>query len=267
MRSKRSLIRNRKGVSPAVSTVIITAVTVVLVLVSGSYALQVLQSQRAAAEFDTVQKSILTFDDAVRDIAWDQAGTRSIRFTNSYGNMRLIDGSQSFEIGLQGFDGNFIYSFTSASVKYQMPYGYGLTGSESSYILGDESSVVTRLTDSLGQALLKDESGFTSITLSYRVRVSEVGSMVIDGTDVNYVYVYLIKLNCVSSNIDAGDFNLVCRNVGLETKSYGPYNVTGAEPGVSVKFGENQPEIAHLSLNGGDTVVFNLVVADVRVSY
>lgn len=270
MLSKRSLKEDRRGVSPVVSTVIMTAVTVVLVLVAGLYALQVLQNQRATAEFDTVQKSILAFDDAVRDIAWDQAGSRSIRFTNNFGNMRLIDAGQSLEISVSGLNGAFSYSSTSASVKYQMPYGYGLSGSESSYIIGDEAVVVSRLTDSLGQALVQQESGYTSITLNYRVRVSEVGSINVDGTTVNYVYIFVIRLDCDNSTIGVGNFNLICKNVGLETIPYGPYEVNASDPSgpsVSVKLGDSSAEFVPLNLNGGNTFIFNLVIADVRVSY
>ena len=54
MRSNlQSLRKNRKAASPAVSAVIITAATVVLVIVSSLYALQVLTRQEAQAEFIT----------------------------------------------------------------------------------------------------------------------------------------------------------------------------------------------------------------------
>jgi len=265
MQFKRSLRKNRRGVSPAISMVIITAVTAILVMVSGIYALQVLQSQRATAEFDAVQKSILAFDDAVRDIAWEQGGSRSIRFTNSYGNMRLIDDLQSFEITVQGLSGTFNHTFKTATVKYQMPYGYGLAGTESSYILGNASVGMSQLTESLGQVLVKQEPGLTSINLNYRVRVSEVGSMDINGTTVNYVYIFVVKLNSVNSTIGTGDFDLICKNVGLKTTFYGPYTVNAPDPGVLVTsdYGESK----FIRLNEGNTFIFNIVTAEVGVSY
>lgn len=266
MQFKRSLRKNRRGVSPAISMVIITAVTAVLVMVSGMYALQVLQGQRATAEFDAVQKSVLAFDDAVRDIAWEQGGSRSIRFTNSYGNMRLIDSVQSYEITLSGFDyDDTLYEFTTAAVKYQMPYGYGLTGIESSYILGNESVAISTLTDSLGQVLVREESGLTSINLNYRVRVSEVGSMEVQGTIVNYVYIFVLKLSSANSTVGASDFDLVCKNVGLETITRGPFAVNGLNPGVLVTLDGDQSSF--IPLNDGNSFIFNIVIADVGVSY
>ncbi|HEX9261606.1 MAG TPA: hypothetical protein VF893_03675 [Candidatus Bathyarchaeia archaeon] len=263
MQSKRSLRKNRRGVSPAVSTVIITAVSVVLVLVAGNYALQVLASQRAIAEFETAQNSMLAFDDAVRDIAWDQSGSRSIRFTNSYGNMRLIANSKTFTI--TGLNGIYHDTFTTAAVKYQMPTGWGMPGIPASYIVGDNSTVISSLTDSMGQAQMKHEAGFNSITLNYRVRVSYEGSLEIDAITYHYVDIFVIRLNCNSSTIGAGDFNLVCKNVGLTTKRSDPYPV-GTSPSLSVSDGGEPFEVDLSYLKSGN-VIFTLVISDVRVSY
>ncbi len=267
MRSK-SLRHNRRGVSPAVSTVIITAASVVVVLVAGNFALQVLQSQRAVAEFDTVQKSILAFDDAVRDIAWDQSGSRSIRFTNSYGNLRLIPNDKTFNInftGLNGISDGNLFTFKTASVKYQMPTGYGMPGVASSYILGSESAAVSNLTASMGQALVKHESGFNSISLTYRVRIIDEGVIIVGGAPVNYVDIFVIRLNCTGSTLAAGDFDLSCRNVGLKTIQSGQYTVTG-DPSISVSE-DAKIDVVDLGLGTNEVVIFNLIIADVKVSY
>ena len=267
----RNLRRNRKAASPAVSMIVITAATVVLVLVSSLYALQVLSRQEAQAEFSTVQNSVLAFDDALRDIAWDRGGSRSVRFATKFGNMLLIDAgdsAKSFEISASGFNGTDeslrLYELSTAVVKYQMPYDYGISGTESYYILGNESVVVSRITDSLGQALVKQESGFSSITLNYRVRVSEEGYTELLGTNttISYVDIFIIRLNCNSSVIGVGDFDLVCKNVGLETISRGPFTVNATSPSVLV----GTDSISLDFLESGDKVIFNLIISDVRVS-
>ena len=260
MRSNpHSLRKNTKAASPAVSAVIITAATVVLVLVSSLYALQVLTRQEAQSELGTVQDSILVFDDAVRDIAWDRDGSRSVRFATQYGNMLLIDGEKSFEI--KSAIGS-LYNFTTAVVKYQMPYGYGTSGSGSSYILGDNRTIVSSLADSLGQTLVVHESELTSITLSYRVRVSVGGPIEVNGKTVNYVDIFVVRLTCATSEIPAGDFNLVCKNVGLTTTSH-EYPIDAASS-ISISNVKGSDTV-HLALTG-DSVVFNLIVAEVRVS-
>jgi len=258
----RHILKNRRAASPAVSMVIITAATVVMVLVSGSYAFQVLERQQAAREFETVQKSILAFDDAVRDIAWDRGGSRSVRFTTNYGIMRLMSSSKSFQITTSQFS----YTFTTGVVKYDMPSSYFTLGNGySSYILGDESTVVSSLADSFGQALVKQEAGFASIALNYRVRVSQEGpSTLVGSTPINYVDILVIRLNCTDLSLGSGDFDLVAKNVGLNTTSYGPYPVGNAGT-ISVASDGVPTKSIQLDLENGQ-VMFNLIIADVRVS-
>jgi hypothetical protein len=272
MRSNlQSLRKNKKAASPAVSAVIITAATVVLVIISSLYALQVLTRQEAQAEFETAQNSILAFDDAVRDIAWDRDGSRSIRFTAKYGNMRLINDGKSFSVNASGFkdgaglDAYFSQEFSTSVVKYQMPNSYGLSGSGSSYILGDGRPVVSTLSDSFGQALLVHESEITSIALNYRVRVSEGGAIQVGSPSrtVNYVDIFVIRLISDNSIVGNTDFDLVCKNVGLTTSTSTEYTLNG--PISIAAIGGNESDTVSLTL-AGDSVVFNMIIAEVRVS-
>ncbi len=251
--------RNRKAASPAISMVIITAVTVMLVMVSSGFALQALERQQAAAEFDTLQKSILAFDDAVRDIAWDLGGSRSVRFTTNYGNMRLIASNRLFQIS-----GPFSYSFNTSIIQYQMPFAYmSLGNGYSSYILGNSSSVVSSLTDSFAQVLVKQEENFASIALNYRVRVSKEGpSVVVSGQPLTYVDILVIRLNSTSVAIGSGNFDLTAKNVGLTTESFGPISVS-AGGRIIVNSGGTD---SYVQLDAGK-YMFNLIVADVQVRY
>jgi len=263
MRSNlQNLRKNTKAASPAVSAIVITAATVVLVLISSLYALQVLSNQQAKAEFEGTQNSILVFDDSLRDIAWDRDGSRSVRFATQFGHMRLIQSAKSLEIS-NGIES--LYNFTTGAVKYQMPSGYGVSGdvSPSNYILGDNRVVVSKLSDSFGQAFLTQETEQTSITLNYRVRVSESGAIMVGSRTVNYVDIFVIRLKCETQNIPAGDFDLVCKNVGLTTSTSREYTIDEGST-VLVSDGERSDTV-NLTLTG-DSVVFNLIIADVRVS-
>ena len=263
MRSNlQSLRKNRKAASPAVSAVIITAATVVLVIISSLYALQVLTRQEAQAELETSQNSILAFDDALRDIAWDRDGSRSVRFTAKYGNMRLIDEGKSLNITVSGVETPFSREVSTAVVKYQLPNSYGISGSGSSYILGDNRTVVSKLSDDLGQALLAYESELASISLNYRVRLSEGGTIQVGYDTVTYVDIFVIKLTCNSSAIGASDFDLTCRNIGLATESF-TYDINGP---ISITVTDGtESDTVNLTL-AGDLVSFNLITAEVRVS-
>ena len=261
------ILNNRKAASPAISMVIITAATVVMVLVASTYAFQLLIQQQASSEFSTVQKSILSFDDAVRDIAFDRGGSRSVRFTASFGNMLLLDGEKTFQISEPSLGYN--YQFTTAVVKYSMPYT--LTSlSESPYFIGDSKGIVSSLTESAGQAFVKQESGSANVFLNYRVRVNEEGTstkLVNSSIRINYVDIFVIRLTCATSSVGAGDFDLQCKNVGLSTTQSPLYTVPGdGLITLSATVNGAASGDVNIDLTAGQKVIFNLIVAEVRVA-
>ncbi len=268
MRCKtHSLRKDRRGASPAVSMVVITAATVVLVLVSGNYALQVLERQRGSNEFDTVQKSLLTFDDALRDIAFDRGGSRSVRFTTNYGYLELLPNSESLTVSAAEFPLLNFSTVKMGVVKYNIPTSYVTFGNGySRYVLGNSSVAVSSATDSFGRLLASQQSGFLSLTLDYRVRVTREGpSTSISGSLVNYVDILVVRMNMSRPLSLIADFDLVARNLDINTTSQGPFTVSSPSvANVNVTLG-GVPGTIPVSLDQGQ-VIFNLIVADVKVS-
>jgi hypothetical protein len=249
--------------------VIITAATVVLVLVAGSFATTVLDRQQAATEFNSLQKSILALDDAVRDVAWKEGASRSVRFTTSRGTFQPISTTKSITIK---FDDNPILTedpIQTSVIKYLMSDSYITLEKAQDYFLGTADPAVTSISDSLGQASLTHESGFASISLGYRVRVSNEGRYRFgNGTDdyVNYVNIMIIELSCADLAGTAGDFDMIAKNMGVTTTYYPfPYmnagtheinvNVDGVEPAFPVP----------IQLDSGQ-IILNLVVSKVSLS-
>ena len=263
------LRKNRKAASPAISAVIITAVTVVLVLVAGSYAYQTLERQRGASEFETVKKSILAFDDAVRDVAWDRGSSRSARFTANYGHLELVSDLLPLVINVTDYQ-NVSYSTNTGCVRYSISTNYVTFGNGyESYILGDDKTVVSAGTESFGRALVKQESGWVNIFLNYRVRamrtsvvnVSEGGQPV----PVNYVDILIIRIMVTKGSMHTGDVDLVAKNMGITTNSSKLYNVNeNKQCTVSVSLGGSSSSVI-IGLVPGK-VVFNFVIADVQIS-
>jgi hypothetical protein len=261
--TRDSLRKNRKATSPAVSAVIITAVTVVLVLVSGSYAYQTIERQRGASEFDTVRESVLVFDDAVRDVAWDLGGSRSARFTVNYGQLQSLSGGELVVNASAG--GNRVSeNVSTVLVRYSISNNYINYGDNyKAYILGNENQIVTSSTESFGRALVEQKYGWVNITLGYRVRVMRTSVVKVGNDTVNYVDILIIKTAAPKLSTYLGDFDLAARNVGITTKSYGPYNANGL-CSVSAGIGGSSSS-ATINLEPGK-VVFNFVIAEVQVT-
>jgi len=257
-----SLTKNRKAASPAISMVIITAVTIVLVLVTGSYAYQVLERQRGASEFETVKKSIIAFDDAVRDVAWDRSGVRSARFTVDYGHLELVPDMLPLNVTVMGYPANYVTS--TAYVRYSISTNYITFGDGyQSYILGNNKTIISGSTEGFGRALIKQESNNVNILLNYRVRAVRTSVFNVSGTLVNYIDILIIKINVAKWSMYIGDFDLVAKNIDISTNSSGPYDVNGDCVIFASLSGLTSSSTIDLEL--GTKVVFNFVVAQVEV--
>jgi hypothetical protein len=256
--------KNRKAASPAISMVIITAVTVVLVLVTGNYAYQVLERQRGASEFETVKRSFLAFDDAVRDVAWDRGSSRSARFTVNYGRLELVP-NVSLVINVPEY--SVSYNLSTERVRYSTSTNYITFGNGyKSYILGDNKTVVSASTEGFGQALIEQTPDWVNILLNYRVRALSTSVVNVTGEGiVNYVDILIIKITATKWSTFIGDFDLIAKNIGITTNSSVIYDVNvNKQCTVSVSLGGSTSSVT-IGLVPGK-VVFNLVVADVLIS-
>ena len=260
---RRQIMKEKKAASPAISMVIITAATVILVLVAGTFATQVLDRQQAATEFNAIEKSILAFDDAIRDIAWKDGASRSVRFATSRGTFQTISTTRDVQIK---FNGDLVGSPIETSIiRYVMSDSYLTLESEQFYVLGNADPIVSSVSDSLGQVSLAHESGYASISLGYRFRVSNEGQYQVEGIPTTYVNILIIKLSSADLSFVNGDFDMIARNTGVTTSSY-PFTINAGEYPISVSINdvEQEPPLL-IDLPDGRTI-FNLIIGEVSVS-
>ncbi|MEM3551303.1 MAG: hypothetical protein QXN87_05830 [Candidatus Bathyarchaeia archaeon] len=267
-------MRKRKAASPAISMVIITATTIVLVLVASSYAYQVLERQRGASEFETVKKSFATFDDAVRDVAWDREGKRSARFTVKYGVLEIVPDNPEKGLPLtvqiqeypeaqySTFTGYIRYNISTNYVTFGYPY--------KSYLFGDEKTAINKTIESYGAALIEQKFSMVSLTLYYRVRVAGTSLVKVNDSYVNYVDIMIIKITAKNTLRCIDEFDLVATNKGITTRSFSSHNFTGSTCNVMVNLGEltgsTSISLDHvMDPEGKKEVVFNFIVAEIEV--
>jgi len=263
----KKFIKARNAMSPAVSATIIVAVTVVLVLVASNYAYQTLERQRGSVEFNAAKKSILTFDDAIRDVAWEIGEARTARFTVNYGHVELIPNVLPITIVVEDYPVS--YDNYTSYVRYCLSTQYVTFGDGyEEYILGDEAVGTSQAAENLGRAIIRQEGRWINITLFYRalaLRTFYVNvSLGAEPTMVNYVDIYVIKLIVLNHSTYVGDFDLKAKNIGITTETFGPYTVIYNTCTIAVTIGN---ELSHINIplsNG--KVVFNIHVAHVQIS-
>lgn len=265
------MFANRRGVSYAVSAVIMTATILVLVLVSGTYTYQVLEQQRAAAEFEVAKKSILSFDDALENIAWKPYGARSARFTIDYGQLELVPNRQMI-INVTGYE-NATYSLGTGQIKYGIETKYVTFGENySTYLLGD-SKAISNGTGSYGRILAQQNPGWVTLTLSYGVRAMKTSLLNVTQDDqpvlINYVDIWIVKVNVTEWSSYIGDFDLTARCVNVQTIPTNTYDILEGDRqlNITVKLEDEPLSSTAIRLDdSAEKVVFNFIVATVQVN-
>ncbi len=86
---KESLRRDKLAVAPAISTVILTAAVIVMILVAMTFANTFLDARLAENEYSTNKQFMLTTGLQIDDIAWTIGRTQTVRYSSRYGNMKL----------------------------------------------------------------------------------------------------------------------------------------------------------------------------------
>jgi FlaG/FlaF family flagellin (archaellin) len=87
--SHKSLRRDTRAVSPAISTVVLTAAGIVMILIAMSYANNMLALKMAQNEFSTNKQFMQTTAQQIDDIAWTVGRTQTVSFSSKYGNVQF----------------------------------------------------------------------------------------------------------------------------------------------------------------------------------
>jgi len=254
---------------------LITGTTIVLVLVASIYAYQILEQQQGLSEFEVGQKSILSYNDALENVAWKLQASRSTRFTIEYGYLELTP--NVYPVGINATVGttwqlsNSTFPGSNGRIRYTISDKYTTYGEGySEYILGNSSNILVGSTDSYGRAIIQQQASWVSIILDYRVRAMRTSVVNVGGKDVNYVDIWVIKTKMVVTQPWSyiHDFDLKAKCTSIKTVTYGPYPVnSNPEAVISVSIGSTPPTTGTVPLvtTFQSQVVFNVVVSEVQV--
>ena len=114
----QSIRKDKRAVAPAVSTVIVTAAVVVMILVAMGFANTFLDARIAENEFSTNKQFMLTTGLQMDDIAWTIGRTQTVRYSSQYGNMKFqsIAVNYTFEV-----DGEVVFSSATGIILFNIP--------------------------------------------------------------------------------------------------------------------------------------------------
>ena len=99
-RKTKLLGKDSRALSPAISTVIMTATIIVIVLVAMAYGQSYLTSSMAQNEFSTNQQFMLTTGLQIDNVAWMIGRAQTIQYSSTYGSLQRLPDALTYTIDM-----------------------------------------------------------------------------------------------------------------------------------------------------------------------
>lgn len=154
-KSHASLRCNRRGVSPAISTVILTGAVIAMIMVVMSFGTNFLNSGMAENEFNGNKQFMQATGLQMDDIAWTTGRTQTVTYSAQYGSLNFTQAALNYTIEADTTSGNFSSIVQTGILLYNMPVGsYSLgnnffervpTSANSSFLQAGSSAPVAQV--------------------------------------------------------------------------------------------------------------------------
>ncbi len=179
--SHTSLRKDKKAVSPAVSTVILMAAAVVMILVAMTYANNILSTKVAQNEYSANKQFLQTTGQQIDDIAWTVGRTQTVSFSSRYGFVKFQEAALNYTFSIHTSSGwkNQTLAGQTGIILYNMPvssYSMGNnyferlpSGANSSFLLSDSTSPISQVI--CEEKLPMSDGSYTRIVLIPTMRV------------------------------------------------------------------------------------------------
>jgi hypothetical protein len=226
--SLRSLRRDRKAVSPAISTVILTSAVVVLLLVTIVFANNFLNARMAENEFSAMEQFMQTVGLQIDDVAWIIGRTQTIRYASNFGQVSFEYGALNYTIYVDkglGYDYNHpLVSNRTGVLLFNMPISrYSLGNNYYKAIFPSDRSFLQKGTSApishvyvTEQVPMRDGS-FIRVVVAPAIRMLN-STITMGGAKNNYTKFYLPILCNGTSPHYSQSVTLTGKNVLVKTE-------------------------------------------------
>jgi len=187
--SYRSLRKDKRAASPAISTVILMAAGVAMILVAMTFANNTLSLKIAENEYNTNKQFMQTTGQQIDDIAWTVGRTQTISYSSKYGNIKFQEVALNYTFQVhtstEGWK-NLSLSGKTGMILYNMPVGYYSLGNNyfarvpfaanNSFLMPDSTAPINQVI--CEEKLPMSDGSYTRIALvpTMRVLTSTVNS-------------------------------------------------------------------------------------------
>jgi hypothetical protein len=215
-RRRKLLHKDSRALSPAISTIIMTATIIVIVLVAMGYGQSYLASSIAQNEFNTNEQFMLTTGLQIDNVAWMIGRAQTIQYSSTYGSLQTLPDMLTYTVEM--YQGGTLLNSTTVEtglIVYNVPAAeYSLGKNYMHYIGSSNSSFLQRgsaAPDSFAYSVEKlpmSDGNYLRIVVvpTIRMMTTKVGNE-------NYAEFYMPLLVNGTSPCLSKSVTLICKNV------------------------------------------------------
>ncbi|PVX25030.1 MAG: hypothetical protein CW716_08825, partial [Candidatus Bathyarchaeum sp.] len=274
--------RSRKrGISPVVSSVIMTGAMVAILSVALVFANNLLWSRVAEGEFNSSKQLMQTAALQIDDVAWTAGRTETVTYASQYGSIVLEPSLITYTVSVGTSTGTTDFVNTTAALMFNMPTSqYSISDDywERIYPDPDESLTLTGTSAPVGRVFAIERTPMPDgknirVVVAPSIRV--LNSSIVTSTSTFYIRVYLPVLSAGESPRLSQSVTFTGKSVEAHTlKDVLSVSVSVSFPrGVSADFDSaffNFPEVTQdipVPVGEFDNVVFELYLSEVSVGF
>ena len=224
--SRSSFRRNGRGVSPAISTVMLTSVIVVLLLVTIVFANNFLNARLAENEFSAMEQFMQTVGLQIDDVAWIIGRTQTIRYASKFGQVAFESWALNYTVYVDKGAG-YVYSISNLTgvLLFNMPiseysignnYYKSIFPSDRSFLQKGTSAPVSHVY--VTEKLPMRDGSFIRVVVAPTIRMLN-STITMGATKNNYFKFYLPVLTNGTSPYHSQSVTLTGKNVSVKTES------------------------------------------------
>jgi hypothetical protein len=112
------LRRDKRAISPAISTTILTSAVIVMLLVTTTFANNYLSQRIAENEFSAMKQFMQTIGLQLDDVAWTIGRTQTVRYASTYGQVNFESAALNYTVYVNDLP---VASFSAGMLLFNMP--------------------------------------------------------------------------------------------------------------------------------------------------
>jgi hypothetical protein len=204
--------RHDKGLSTVISTIIITAALLIILVIASFVATSILDLQMTDSEFQQAQSNMELLDSTIQDVSLRPGAGGYVQFNEREGGIGIATTTDSLSITIQDSSHQLTFNNLLQLIYSGGPSASAAVDPSTGYtsLRGAPNSTYVSLTEGLGFLRLEQDNG-AKIKLDYdRVRIVSTG--LIDDQGTNLVQITFIHLVRGDINATSGTVNVMVQN-------------------------------------------------------